>query len=237
MSNYNHHSADPHIAAPTCADVRDRLAGFVTDMLLGQSPSRAHQIVTDHCATCAACQAELDELRTLLLASNQSHDDQGATLPTPTFNLFFLHKRKQPHVRQGPLWEFDPQGRLIFGFSAALMASRSQPVFAGAQRGQSLYSFDLKLDSPHGLNVSIKIFQGKLINDERLVDVEVNVEMMQASALDQSGSEVVVATDSVYRRETTGRSGLARFRDLPLRELSELRIEVLPRSGTTTESS
>jgi hypothetical protein len=229
MTNHNYNSHDRRVAAPRCAAIRDLLPRYVTLEVLGHNPSTADARVAEHCAGCAECQAELDELRALMAVDPLS---QGDAAPPSTFNLFFLHPPAAPAPETNPLWQIDPRGRLTFTFSQTLFTAR-QPSFAGARRGQHLYTFDLKLDPPHGCNVVIKVIQSPSSGDAsaRLVDVEVNVEVINASPLDQSGSDIVIVTDSVYRRDQTDMSGCARFSGVPLQDLSELRVEVLPRQA------
>jgi hypothetical protein len=227
MTNHNYNSHDRRVAAPRCAAIRDLLPRYVTLEVLGHNPSTIDPRITEHCASCAACQAELDELRALMAVDPLSQPD----VAPPTFNLFFLHPPQTPAATH-PLWQIDPRGRLTFTFTQALLTP-SQPSFAGARRGQHLYTFDLKLDPPHGCNVVIKVIQSQPSGDAgaRLVDVEVNVEVLHASPLDQSGSEIVIVTDTVYRRDQTDMSGCVRFSGVPLQDLAELRVEVLPRQA------
>lgn len=226
MTNRNSNNDDQYTVSQSCAAVRDLLPGYITQEFLGQDPLRADPAVAQHCAGCDDCRAVLQELRELLA-------DDGPRRQPPPFNLFFLRPAR-PHAAL-PAWQINPPGRLVFDAAQAIRQRSGQPTFAGAARGQSLYSFDLKLDPPHGFNVLIKILQStpQAEQEQRLVDVEVCVEVMDADPLDQSGSQVVIATDTLHRRSATNRSGLARFSGLGLHDLSELRIEVQPRSDTT----
>lgn len=223
MTNHKQNSDDYR----TCAAFRDRLPRYATLRALGHPSATIDPSLTAHCVTCAACQAELIELAGLMLTAAAP----GDRVVPPTFDLSFLRPPDQAALRPRRVWRIDQLGRFVFTFSQALLEQPSASGFAGAARGHTLYTFDLKLDPPHGFNVLIKVLQSGLVagTDERLVDVEVNVEVAHASPLDQSGSEVLISSDATQRRDLTNTAGCARFGGLPLRDLSELRVEVVPR--------
>ena len=75
MTNHNYNSHDRRVAAPRCAAIRDLLPRYVTLEVLGHNPSTIDPRITEHCASCAACQAELDELRALMAVDPLSQPD------------------------------------------------------------------------------------------------------------------------------------------------------------------
>ncbi|HEX6288319.1 MAG TPA: hypothetical protein VFZ66_03970 [Herpetosiphonaceae bacterium] len=223
MSNrdINAHGAGRHQS--TCDHVRERLPAYVTAEALGQQPQRAYPDVAAHVGGCETCRAELDELREVILATYTGGLEPAPAYPQP--DLSFLPSRAVQAARTPP-WRFDELGRLIIGFSQALLDSLRPPSLVGAARGQLLYSYALEPRPLPDLAVSVDV----LADDAALGFgfVRVNVEALDRGPLDQAPSFVVLRAGGAIWQGLTDEAGYVAFEAVPLTALPDLTIEITP---------
>lgn len=203
--------------------MRKRLADYATAEALGQEPSEVYPDVADYLDEHSELRDELDELRALILPAYTNDVEPAPTYPEP--DLSFLEANTETSdVDQ--VWHWKEEGQLLIHLTEALLDVLRPPSFAGATRGQLLYSYDVALTGERDIDVQIEIFSEDAT--EEAVTVCVTVDVQYAEPLSQAGSRVALRTDETTWTGETDEAGYVEFSGIPRAAIANLHIEVTP---------
>jgi hypothetical protein len=203
--------------------VRTLFPEYATETALRGAPPDAGSALRAHLAECAACRAELDELIDLTTAA---YAGQIARAPYyPRADLSFLPWPEPAPARVRP-WLLDELGRLVIGFSEALLAALAPRATAGAPRGQFLFRYVQEPGSVHDLEVTIDVFAEDAART--LGRVRIGVDVPSRGAFDQSGSQVVVRAGETILQGETDETGSVDLAPIPLDVVQRMRVEITP---------
>jgi hypothetical protein len=196
------------------------LPEYAAAVALGQVPSAYYPAVAAHIASCPGCRAALETLLELVMPAYTGQVEPAGGFPQ--FELSFLPPAVEQPAEPRRIWHLDEMRRLVIEFSEALLASRRSGMLAQAARGQSLHRYTL--DPPPGnLTATIEVFAG---DDPELGNVQVLIDMPGRDPFDQAGIRVTLRVAHRVWEGTTGETGSAIFTAVPLKLLSQLRVEI-----------
>jgi hypothetical protein len=200
----------------------DLLPGYAAALALGYPPAELYDDLVAHLRTCAACQADLDDLLEIVEPVYAGAFERARTRSKP--DLSFLEEPVIANQTARP-WRLDA-GRLLITFSESFLAALRQPALAGLARGRLLYRYTQEPGSIADLDVEVEVYAEDLA--QRNGRVRVCVDVPSRGPLDQTGSVVVLQAGQVRLEGATDESGTVDFAPVPLEELPYLRVKIVP---------
>lgn len=212
-----------HTAQANCSheEVRALLPGFAAARALGQMLPNQYVDVYLHVQSCAACLAELEALLQLVRPIYRGQVAPAGSYPH--FNLAFL--QRPPLAVRGRNWFIDHLQRLVVEFSDALLAELSAPPYAQAARGAALYRYTPDPAPPGDLEVTVDVFADDGVPDQG--SVQVLIDVPSRDPFDQSGTRVRLQVGEAAWQGVTGTTGSVTFTSVPLKQLPQLRLEIV----------
>lgn len=202
-------------------EARALLPQYAAAMALGQNPPVQYLDLYLHIRSCAACSAELEALLKLVRPIYR-----GQVAPAdsyPDFNLAFLQRPAPAAV--GRNWFIDHLQRLVVEFSTALLAELSAAPYAQAARGAALYHYTPDPVPPGDLGVTVDVFADDGAPGQG--SVQVLIDLPSRDPFDQSGTRVHLHVGEAAWQGVTGTTGSVTFTAVPLKQLPQLRLEIM----------
>lgn len=203
--------------------MRERLADYAAAEAVGREPAKVYPDVADYLDDHPELRDELDELRALILPAYANDVEPAPSYPDP--DLSFLEAKKEASNLERS-WHWNDGGQLIIQLTEALLDLLRPPSFAGATRGQLLYTYDVTAAAERNIDVRIEIF-GEDATEEK-VTICVTVDVHDADPLAQAGSQVTLRAGETTWTGETDDAGYVEFEGIPLSAVSNLHIEVTP---------
>lgn len=203
--------------------IRERLADYAAAEALGKEPSDVYPDVADYLDDHPELRDELNELRALILPTYTNEQAPAPAYPTP--DLSFLDS-KQDATDTDHLWHWNNEGQVLIQLKEALLDLLRPPSFAGATRGQLLYTYDVAAAGERDVDMRIEVFNEEAT--EETVTVCVTVDVHDADPLAQAGSHVTLRSGEETWAGETDDAGYVEFEGIPLTAIPNLHIVVTP---------
>jgi hypothetical protein len=182
-----------------------------------------------HLAGCPTCAADLQELLALVWPAYSGKLDPAEHYPAA--DLTFLEAPMSVSLPAAPIWLLEA-GRLVIGFSDALLVDQGQSPLLGVARAvgsQLIYRYVQEPGSVHNLQVSVEVYAEDVNRQQGRVQVAVDV--ASRDPLEQNGSLVTLHMGEASWQAETDETGCVEFAPIPLDDLASLRVEISPLKG------
>jgi len=216
-----HRSSRPGHSDSLHEATRAALLEYAAAIALGQTAPAQYPAVAAHIEGCPDCRAELDALLDLVIPAYTAQVEPAGSFPQ--FDLAFLPPAVKQPAEPRRAWIIDEMRRLVISFADVLLALQQSPALAQAARGQSLHRYTLD-PPPERLTATIEVFAGD--DAPELGNIQVLIDMPGRGPFDQAGIHVALLVGSRVWQGATGETGSATFSGVPLKLLSQLRIEI-----------
>ncbi len=198
---------------------------YAHEIIYGGSPELRYPDVATHLATCAICQADLDNVLQLVRPVYAGDDEV-----MPAYPPLKLERLKPPWRTSEtdiPSWFVDRLGRLWLEFSEALLAVFQSREWAGAPREPHLlYEHQVNRKTSQEIAWSIKISSEQ--GSDETAAVQLHIDVPGLGVFNQAGSQVILQADSLILHAETDELGDVIFKGISRLALSTLRLKVIP---------